>query len=426
MSRGTGLHTSQQILVAACLLGTVHGRVCRAAQLCGVAAILGIHGNADGDGYIDAEGLGFDGFGDTLKYAAGDHQGIVLVRQLSQNDDKFIPARTGKSIHGTQPRTDACDHLLQADIARGMTEGVVDFFKAIEIETKHGCLVSVTGSLGEAALHTIFKQQPIGQTGKQIMVGLVDQQLMQLLAIGYVLHQNKTAAAAAVIDRVGRGVDLDVRTVFAAVAPGAGKLGSQGAAILCEDRVRVFCRAQILQGHANKFFAFVAIVRNGSVVDFENAQRLRVLHPHRVRMGGEEETVMFRGLGCCQKLIFQQGDDHAESHKELRNVPQFRRNVSGWQQVRAKERYGKNRGPRDQAQDGGEHASGGPPEIEPVKSRKGEERLKKKGGDAPLRLMPSDKEGCTQAGTQVGRVEHRPYPGTRAGMPGEQKRRRQR
>ena len=52
--------------------------------------------------------------------------------------------------------------MLQAKIAGGMTEVVVDVLETIEVQAQHCGLLSVAGSLGQALVHAIFQQQTIG------------------------------------------------------------------------------------------------------------------------------------------------------------------------------------------------------------------------------------------------------------------------
>ena len=65
------------------------------------------------------------------------------------------------------------------------------------------------------------------------------------------------------------------------------------------------------------------------IVDLEDAQGLRIMHPHGVRVGGKEQTIMLGGAPDGQELVFQQGQDHAESDKILGHIPQLRGNLPG-------------------------------------------------------------------------------------------------
>ena len=126
-----------------------------------------------------------------------------------------------------------------------MAKGVVDLLEAIQIQAQDRGLLSVAGGLGQTLLHSIFQQKPIGQPGEQVVVRLVNQLLMQLLAVGDVLHQDETALPPLEVDAMGRHVHLDVGAIFAPMAPGAGELGGVGGGIFPENRSHVFGRPQI-------------------------------------------------------------------------------------------------------------------------------------------------------------------------------------
>ncbi len=87
---------------------------------------------------------------------------------------------------------------------------------------------------------------------------------------------------------------------------------------------------------ANKFFARVAVVGHCGIVDLEDAQGLRIMHPHGVGVGGKEQTIVLGGAPDSQELVLQQGHNHAESDKILGHIPQFRGNLPGLDQVVAK------------------------------------------------------------------------------------------
>ena len=98
-----------------------------------------------------------------------------------------------------------------------------------------------------------------------------------------------------------------------------------------------------------------------------------------MRVGGEEQTIMLYGAARSQELVLQQGEDHAKSHEILGHIPQLCRNLRGRDQIVAKQPNGKDRGPRHQAQDRGQNAGRGTPEVEPIERGKGKENLKKQG-----------------------------------------------
>ena len=120
-----------------------------------------------------------------------------------------------------------------------MAKGIVDLLEAIQIQAQECGLLSITGGLGETLLDSILQQKPIRQPGEHVVMCLVKQLLMQLLAVGDILYQDKTARPPQVVDAMGRHIHLDVGAVFTAVAPGARELGGVGTGIIPEHPPRL-------------------------------------------------------------------------------------------------------------------------------------------------------------------------------------------
>ena len=156
------------------------------------------------------------------------------------------------------------------------------------------------------------------------------------------------------------------------------------------------------------------------IVDFEDAEGLRIVHPHGVRVGREEQAVMLHGQPRSQELILQQGQDHAESHEILGHVPQPGVNLRSRSQIMAKQANGKHSSPSHQAQDGGHDPGRGTPEVEPVERGEGKENLKQKRQDALIRGMVREREDTPDSARHKGQGDDRPYPAAVAAqLPGQ-------
>ena len=88
------------------------------------------------------------------------------------------------------------------------------------------------------------------------------------------------------------------------------------------DSSHVFRRPQVAQRHTQKFLARITIVRHCGIVDLEDAQRFRILDPHRMRMGREEKTVVLHGSACGEELLLQQGQNPVSYTHLLRSTRQ--------------------------------------------------------------------------------------------------------
>src|SRR6266498_4096482 len=53
--------------------------------------------------------------------------------------------------------------------------------------------------------------------------------------------------------------------------------------------LHIFCWAKICDGHREKLAPLVAVMRDGSIVDFEQAQSFPIVDPHWMRVGREQE-----------------------------------------------------------------------------------------------------------------------------------------
>ena len=174
-----------------------------------------------------------------------------------------------------------------------------------------------------------------------------------------------------------------------------------------------------------KFFARVAVVGHRGIVDLEDAEGLRIVHPHGMGVGGKEQTIVLHGAPRSQELVLQQGQDHAESDKILGHIPQLRRNLPGRDQVVAKQPNGKDRSPRHQAQDRGQDAGRGTAEVEPVERGEGKENLKQKrrecrdpagwwAMETTVQIPPAEKARVMTAQTRL-RPRHNLHAKTHAG-----------
>ena len=62
--------------------------------------------------------------------------------------------------------------------------------------------MAVTAGIGDGLRHAIFEQCPVGQTGKDVVVCLMHQLLVQPVALCHILHQGKGDLASVVLELV--------------------------------------------------------------------------------------------------------------------------------------------------------------------------------------------------------------------------------
>ncbi len=172
--------------------------------------------------------------------------------------------------------------------------------------------------------------------------------------------------------------------------------------------------------HRHEFLARVTVVGDGGIVDLEDAEGFRILHPHGMGTGGKEQAIVLGGAGRGQELVLQQGEDHAEGDEKFGDIPQSRRNLRRRNQIVAKQRNGKDRSPGHQAEDRGQHAGGDTPEIEPVERCEGKENFEEDSQDALIRLMVCDGENGADSAHRKGQGDGGPNPAASAAQPPRQ------
>src|SRR5579883_151082 len=106
----------------------------------------------------------------------------------------------------------------------------------------------------QGLLHAVGEKQAVGQTGEHVMISLVNELLVQLLALGDVLGEGKARLAPFEHDAVRCGFDLNSSAVLLAMGPGTGDEGGFAlagkAAFLLSS---VFRRKEIGKGEEAEF-----------------------------------------------------------------------------------------------------------------------------------------------------------------------------
>jgi hypothetical protein len=111
-------------------------------------------------------------------------------------------------------------------------------------------------------------------------------------ALADVVREDQCGVAALELDAAGGDLDVDHGAVLDPVLPGARD--RRAGTLVLDARQQLFDvlgRADVGDRHREELVAAVAVVAHGGVVDGEEAQRLRVVDPHRERMLLEQEPV---------------------------------------------------------------------------------------------------------------------------------------
>ena len=106
-----------------------------------------------------------------------DRHGLGLERALNlrQHDRILVPAESGHGIRVAQYGRKSQPGLLQQLIAAAVTERVVDFLEAVEVDEQHGEAPLVAMRLRHGLAQPIVEQLAIRQTRERVEVGALKQ-----------------------------------------------------------------------------------------------------------------------------------------------------------------------------------------------------------------------------------------------------------
>ena len=123
--------------------------------------------------------------------------------------------------------------------------------------------------------------------------------LLEPQALGHVVREDEGRPAPLEQHLAGRDLDVDQRAVLLAVPPHARRRrpGAAALAHVGQHRVDVLTRADLGDRHGEELRAREAVVAHGRLVDREEAQGLRVVDPHRQRVGLEQQAVALLRVG---------------------------------------------------------------------------------------------------------------------------------
>ncbi|MNC08522.1 hypothetical protein D3C75_561160 [compost metagenome] len=137
-------------------------------------AILGIDGDADAGGDVQAVMLPLIGLGQGGQQALGEGRGLAQVPRR-QGQHELVPAKAGGGVAPSKQPGDPRRHLGQQQIPGVVTVGIVDDLEAVEIEKQQGETALAVLALLDALLQSGGKQQPVRQPGQAVMERQLDQ-----------------------------------------------------------------------------------------------------------------------------------------------------------------------------------------------------------------------------------------------------------
>ena len=181
-------------LVAAALLGQVHGGVGVLDEGVAVGAVMGIDGDADaqGDGELVARQL--EGPGHAAEHPLGGVFGQLGGVELVQHDHELVAAGPGDQVAVAQAAAQALGDRQQQLVAGRVAEGVVDVFEVVEVGDQHRDPVRLGLGAGDDFPEVALEQAAVGQRGEVVVVGELADPVLGVEALGDVGDDAQVAA----------------------------------------------------------------------------------------------------------------------------------------------------------------------------------------------------------------------------------------
>jgi hypothetical protein len=166
---GVGVHRArvEAELRAARALRRVHRRVGAGDQL-GVAAAVGVDGDADRARDHHLAALGLVRLREALDQAVGDVGDALLRRHVAEQEQELVAADAGDDVLAARHRLQALADLLEDDVADRVAVGVVDRLEAVEVDEEQGEPAGVGVGLGRCGGEAVLEVDARRQLGQAV------------------------------------------------------------------------------------------------------------------------------------------------------------------------------------------------------------------------------------------------------------------
>lgn len=127
---------------------------------------------------FDAEWMG-----ERFQDSPGHPACIFGLRERGQQNGEFIPTKPGEGVHQfmfgmpadrvalTNRFAQPFRHMRQQQVAHGMSQGIIDDLKAIQVDKQRGKVLVVALRVGEGIRQAVFEQHAVGETGETVVIG---------------------------------------------------------------------------------------------------------------------------------------------------------------------------------------------------------------------------------------------------------------
>ena len=189
----------------------VHRGVRVADQRLGVAAVVGVHRDADRAAHQQLALLDHHRLRELLDHLLRDVRDIRGALDLGQHHHELVAADAADGVARAQLRRQAASDLLQQRVAYGVAERVVDGLEPVEVDEHHRGLAAVTLAERECLGEPVFQQAAVGKPGERIVVGEVLGARPRVLQLGGALGDHALEGVERLLHaRVGLALGGDV------------------------------------------------------------------------------------------------------------------------------------------------------------------------------------------------------------------------
>jgi len=178
----------EAILLAPCLLGSVHGRIGCAPQAFYVATAVRVRGDTDAHAQAHVQPIDLMADGNALEQPLGVAPGLLGIGQAVEQRGEFVPAHACQQRFTAQAILELLGHPAQDPVTGIMTKGVVDTLEAIEVHVHQGLRPVRTLIAQQRPFGRLVEPTASEQTGERVGNGLVFELLVQVVHRRHVQH----------------------------------------------------------------------------------------------------------------------------------------------------------------------------------------------------------------------------------------------
>lgn len=149
-------------VVAALILGAIHGDVGMLDQGLMRDAVIGVDGDADAGRDVELVAAEMERGLQRRQDLFGDVGGVVARADVWQEQQELIAADARQGVALAQAMAQALAHQLQQFVADQMAQGVVDRFETIQVQEHHGQDQPVPAGMGDGWVRRSLNSARLG------------------------------------------------------------------------------------------------------------------------------------------------------------------------------------------------------------------------------------------------------------------------